>query len=115
MTDIIPERHIMTFPQGYNNPTIREWGIEPKYSVESRYSIGVTNVRTSFGNEVKVYNRERTLCDLIQKRHLANQAVLLDAIKRYVNFKDKDLNRLMKYADIFQVEKKIRPYIEILL
>jgi len=115
MTDVILAEYIMTFPQGYNTPTIKKWKINPKYITKDRYTIGKTTVETSFGNEVKIYDRERTLCDLLQTRHYTDKTVLLEAIKRYVASEQKDLRKLMKYAKIFKVENKLRPYLEILL
>lgn len=37
------------------------------------------------------------------------------AIKSYLQRNDKDLNRLMRYAKAFRIEKIIRQYIEVLL
>jgi len=115
LTDIIAMDYVMTFPQGYNNPNIKNWNITPKYSNKQRYDIGIVSVQTALGNSVCVYNMERTLCDIVQKRHGADKSVLLNAIKRYVASGNKDLVRLMKYAKLFKVEGTIRPYIEILL
>lgn len=36
-------------------------------------------------------------------------------VKAYVGRKDKDLNKLMKYAKLFRVDKIIRNYMEVLL
>lgn len=36
-------------------------------------------------------------------------------LKAYVGRKDKDLNKLMKYAKLFRVDKIIRNYMEVLL
>lgn len=115
MTDLILTEYVMTFPQGYNNKSVFDKGIRPKYSIKSRYNIGKTTVQTEFGNEVQVYNRERTLCDLLQKRHYTDKSVMLEAIKRYVASEENDFVKLIKYAKLFQVDTVIRPYIEILL
>jgi hypothetical protein len=41
--------------------------------------------------------------------------VLTDAIKRYTKRTDKNLNTLMKFAEMFRVEKPLRRYMEVLL
>lgn len=115
LTDVIPMEFVMTFPQGYNNPSVKEWGIHPKYSNEKRYEIGITSAKTEYGNPVSVYNKERTLCDLLQKRHHTEKSILIEAIKRYAGLEDKNLGLLMKYANLFNVEKTIRLYLEVLL
>jgi hypothetical protein len=42
-------------------------------------------------------------------------AVLTDAIKRYAKRTDKNLNTLMKLAEMFRVEKPLKSYMEVLL
>lgn len=37
------------------------------------------------------------------------------AMRKYVSSKDKDVNKLMKYASQLRVEGKIRRYLEVLL
>lgn len=115
LSDLIHMEYTMTFPQGYNNPNLLKWGIKPKFTIKEKYEIGKTTTKTMFGNEVVVYNKERTLCDIFQTRHNALKSVQIEAIKTYVSLKDKDTNRLMRYAKEFRVEKTIRPYLEVLL
>ena len=40
---------------------------------------------------------------------------LQDALKQYAARKDKDLRRLMRYAQIFHVERMLRQYMDVLL
>lgn len=35
---------------------------------EDLYPIGQEEITTSFGNEVPIYNMERTICDIIRSR-----------------------------------------------
>ena len=58
---------------------------------------------------------ERTICDILRDRNNQDPAVVNDSIKRYLNKKDKDLNKLMKYAGLLRVENVIRLYLEVLL
>lgn len=115
LTDLIPFDYTMTFPAGYNNPNILKWGIKPKYTMKEKFEIGKTTAKTIFGNEIVVYDKERTLCDIFQTRHNTLKEVQIEAIKSYVSLKDKDTNKLMKYAKEFRVEKIIRTYLEVLL
>ena len=38
-----------------------------------------------------------------------------DALKQYAKRKDKDLRKLMRYAQMFRVGKLLRQYLEVLL
>ena len=115
LTDRTPIRFTMTFPAGYNTTSAKRENMITYYSVKDRYEIGITTVSTPSGSVVKVYNEERTLCDLLQKRSKTDIQVLTEAVKRYMEQPKKDIPLLSQYAKMFQVEKRLRPYMEVLL
>jgi hypothetical protein len=77
--------------------------------------VGKTTIDTSFGHQIPMYDQERTICDLVRNRSKFEIQDYQTALKTYVTKKDKDLNRLMKYAKIFHVERMIREYMEVML
>jgi hypothetical protein len=83
--------------------------------VADRYELGVITVDSPSGNVIRVYDVEKTLCDMFSPRHKADKDVQLTALKRYMKRKNKDLSKLMRYAKILRVEKGLRPYLEVLL
>ena len=58
---------------------------------------------------------ERTICEIIKNRKKMDHKIFSKALQRYSMLRDKDLNKLMKYAKILKVDKKVREYMEILL
>jgi len=115
LTDRTPIRYTMTFPAGYNTTSVKNSNAITYYSIKDRYEIGITTLTTPCGSEVSVYNKERTLCDLLQKRSNTDLQVLTQAIKQYIQQTEKDIPLLSKYAKLFKVEKRLRPYLEVLL
>lgn len=86
------------------------------YSIKKDlYELRLTNGKTMFGREIKCYDMERTICDIIRSRNKMDIAIVTDAIKRYSRRKDKNLPRLMRYAESFKVTKLLRSYLEVLL
>lgn len=77
--------------------------------------MGVSGVETMFGHLVKVYNKERTICDCLRFRNQMDIAIVTDAVKRYVKRKDRNLNILMEMAETFRVAKPLRSYLEVLV
>jgi hypothetical protein len=67
------------------------------------------------GNSLKVYDIERTLCDMVRTRHKADIQVVNQAMKIYASSREKDIGRLMDYAQRLRVKPKILKYMEILL
>lgn len=115
MTDRTPLRYTMTFPWGYNTGSVREQNIIAKLSTEGTYNLGIITLTSPGGHPIKVYNIERTLCDIVKVRHSADVQVINQAMKMYAASKSKDIARLMAYADQLHVKPKVLKYMEVLL
>ena len=114
LTDREPIKIAVTVKTGYNPSRLKE---ECKvYSVKKElHDVGKVYIKDSFGNSVPTYDIERTICDIVRSRNSLDTYEVNEAIKRYVNRNDKNINRLMKYARLFRVEKIISNYMEMLL
>lgn len=66
------------------------------------------------GTTIKIYDMERTICDIIRARNKIDPQILNTAIQEYFKRKDSDYIQLMKYAKIFRIEKILRNYMEVL-
>ena len=77
--------------------------------------MGMVWKKTTLGNEVRCYDAERTICDLLRSRNRMDEETVISAIKNYAAYKDKDLNRLAAYAEKFRVSKILKQYMEVLL
>lgn len=110
-----PLRFTITVKRGYHNENLTAQGVKA-YSVKPElYKTGVVKVFSPNGHELRVYNAERTICDLIRSRNNVEIQDLQTAMKEYVKRKDKNLPLLMRYAKMFRVEKILRQYLEVLL
>lgn len=79
-----------------------------------RYLIGISETEID-GQKIKVYDRERTMCDLLLHRNKVDGEVFNTAVQRYVSDPEKSTARLMKYAKELHVEKKVREVLGIWL
>ena len=84
-------------------------------TVDESYNLGITDTKTSLGNVVRVYDKEKTICDLIKHKDKIEFEVYVKALTRYARSKDKDINKLMRYAQIMKIENKVRNQIEIII
>ena len=114
-TDRTPERLTMTFPRSYNATRARQAGIEVRTCADECLSLGIVEIRTPFGITVRAYDLERTLCDLVRGRGVANSQIVVPAIKAYARKSDKNIGKLFEYSRLLGVEKKMRVYMEVLL
>lgn len=79
------------------------------------FKVGMVRKKTTFGNEVRCYDAERTICDLLRSRNRMDEETVISAIKNYAAFSNKDLNRLAVYAEKLRVAKILKQYMEVLL
>lgn len=115
LSDRTPNCYSMTFPYSYNLSNVKTEKIKCITNVESLYNIGVTESKIPSGNFSKLYNCERTLCDILRKGSRTDIQIISEAFKRYAKMPEKNIPLLSKYAVIFKVEKKVRSYLEVLL
>ena len=113
-TDRTPAKYTMTFPKGYNAPSLKQENIIIKRVIPDNYSFGIIEMESPCGNLIKVYDLERTLCDIVRGSGSDIQVVNA-AMKQYASFRGKDIHRLMKYAEQLRVKPKILHYMEVLL
>lgn len=115
LTDRTPLKYTMTFPTSYNVTNVQENNVKTYRSNEKLYNIGLDTVTTNNGHTVRVYNIEKTLCDIVRGNSKVGKEEVVHAFKEYSNRKNKDLNVLYKYAKLLKVENKIRGYMEVLI
>ena len=115
LTDRTPNQYCMTFPIGYNLTNPKNESIRCTQCKEEIYDLGIIEVTTPGGNIVKVYNMERTLCDILRTHSNVDIQIVTEAFKRYAKIRNKNLNLLSEYARKLRVEKRVRAYLEVLL
>jgi len=115
LTDRDPIVWTVTVPYGYNASHLRKEGVKVYTVKKDLYLMGVTEAKTVHGRQIKTYNRERTICDIVRNRNNMDVAILNEAIKRYLGNKEKNISLLMKYAQELEVQNILRKYVEILL
>lgn len=115
LTDRTPHKFHMAFPYGYNTSSPKAAGILCSCKKEPYYSLGIALVDTPAGNTVRAFNAEKTLCEILKPISHTDIQIITDAFKRYAGRKDKNIPLLSEYAHQLRVEKRLRPYLEVLL
>ncbi|EKD84069.1 MAG: hypothetical protein ACD_39C00264G0004 [uncultured bacterium] len=114
-TDRTPTRFVMTFPYGYHAQSIAGKNIRIKKVVKSLYELGIIEGKSAFGNTIRLYDLERSLCDIVKGNNNCDIQIINQAMKRYALSKEKNISRLLQYAEQLRVKPKILAYMEILL
>lgn len=88
--------------------------VKPHFIDKARLDIGVTIGKVD-GIPVKIYDRERVICDCLRNMNSMDGEIFNIVIQRYVHDKEKNAAKLMEYAKKLGVEKKARRVIGIWL
>jgi predicted transcriptional regulator of viral defense system len=115
LSDRDPSHYTVTLPTGYNTSQIKQMDLITYTIKPSLFELGKMIMKSSFGNDISAYDKERTICDMIRSRSRIDKQIFNDGLKRYVNDPTKDLNKLMHYAKKMGIENVLRNYMEILL
>lgn len=114
LTDKIATSIEVTAPQGYN-PTRNKLDRVIIHRISNReiYCLGIVSIKTIYGNDVNVYDAERTICDIVKNRNKYDSETFIKAIKWYVKRINNQF-KLFNYAKILKVEKELFEIMEIL-
>ena len=86
-------------------PLIEPFYLEPKF-----INIGVSTIKID-GVRVRIYDRERTLCDVLRYEKKLEKEVFNNAINRYIEDPKKNIRKLFEYAELFNIKNKVQTYI----
>ena len=102
-------------PKGFNPYRLKEKGIVVHVYSEEVYPMGMTEMRTNFGNTVRVYDKERCICDVVAGRSDMEVQTFQTAMKEYMSDYAKRLPVLMDYAKKLRIGDEIMKYVEVML
>lgn len=88
--------------------------IKPFYLKPKFIDIGIDIIQID-GVEVRIYDRDRTICDTLRYEKKLEKEVFNNAIQRYVKDPRKNIRRLIEYAEIFNIRNKMQTYIGVWL
>ena len=113
---------------GYTDRTPSAWCLAvDKHSTKSRFNIDYPSVKPHYipeeqmmlgaelvnieDTELKIFNRERVICDCLRQENKMDVEVFNKAIQAYIKDPKKNVPRLMEYAKILRAENKVRKII----
>ena len=115
ISDRTPFEHTITVPSDYTASAAIRSECKVYYIKPELFDFGKTTIKTPAGNDVPVYDLERTVCDMVRSRNKVGTETFLAALKLYAASPRKDLNKLHIYAKKLRVSNVLRPYLDVLL
>ena len=116
-TEVTPNIIDITIPNDYNVSSINTKQIRVHYVSRENIELGMIKLKSPFGNIIKAYNLERTICDIVKNENKCgldieqrNKIIRVLFINRYI-----DGTTIIQYAKKLKCEKKIRTIMEVLI
>ena len=106
MTEEFPYNYTVTVPQSYHVDTVNE-KCNVFYVSDDIYELGIVEIETPNGNKVRVYDKERCICDIIRSKGRMDSEQVKKTIKQYMQGRDKDIAKLSEYSKNMGINKKV--------
>ena len=107
LTEVYPNKFDVTIDNNYHVETINKNHNVIKCRKET-INIGVTNVKTPMEHNVRAYDPERCICDIIKYRKKLDFEQVKKSVKMYLKSKYRNLDKLAEYS------KKLNVYDEVM-
>lgn len=115
ISDRVPHNLDITTPQGNNITRIKKHYDYTKfhYCKKELWGLGIETIKTPQGYDVKVYDLERCICDLIRDKKNVDIQLYTCSLKEYFGRRCNP-RKIINYAKQFNLESKVRTYMEVL-
>lgn len=113
LTTFNPSEVYIAIPHESKPPKIAYPPIRPFFFRERFYTPGIEHVETPTGG-IRIYNREKSICDLFRYRNKLGEDLALEALRQYLRQKDASITTLLKYAGLCQAKTIMLPYLKAL-
>ena len=84
------------------------------YCTKELLDIGVTQT-TIDGCKVRIYDKERCVCDAIKHRKKIGTDIASEIVRNYLRTQEKDITKLIRYAKALRIGTILNTYLESLL
>ena len=106
----------ITTISGNNVSSIKcNYDLDFHFVKKNKFELGIIEVNSIFGNKIKIYNKERTICDLLSKKYKGDKYIAIESLKTYLLMEDRDIQKLSEYAEILGVKEELHKKLEVLL
>ena len=110
----IPIKYDITVKSGYKGSLQKEDNANLFYTKKELLDLGVINYKLDSGNVIRVYDLDKTICDIIKNKKKIDAEIFNKAIREYFYSKKKNTLKLYEYAKKMNIYNKVRNTFEVL-
>ncbi len=113
LSNRIPIRYDITVKSGYKGSLQKEKNVNLFYTKKELLEIGVIDYKLDSGNVIRVYDLDKTICDIIRNKKKIDAEIFNKAIREYFYSKKKNTLKLYEYAKKMNIYNKVRDTFEV--
>jgi predicted transcriptional regulator of viral defense system len=114
LTTTVPAAHHLAIPDSRKVVLPDYPPVKLYFWNETPYALGVSTAEL-YGGSIRVYDLEKTACDVIRHRNKIGFEVLKEILRKYLDRKDRNLNRMHSYAKQLNIFNKVDEFLKMLL
>ena len=110
-----PDAIDIAIPRKARVSTLPEWPeLKIYYFTDERFSVGAEIIEVG-KNKFRIYDIEKTVVDIVFYREKMGIEEAKEVLSNYLYRKDRNLNKLIRYAEMLKCEDTINKYLEVLI
>jgi len=115
LTTVNPSEICMALPRSATCPSLPSNLFVKIYHMTDRhFEAGIIEVDVN-GAMVRMYDIEKTICDCFKYDNEVEKSIALEVLKNYIDKRNCDIQKLLRYAKLLGKKKVIYPYVEALI
>lgn len=115
LTTYNPWEYQIAIHRGGKKPRLPDYPpIKIIYLADTQFKVGVEDVYVD-GSIVKIYNREKTICDIVRYREKIGIDLMKEGLRNYLQSPYKNITKLVSYADQLRIRTVLQKYLEVLI
>lgn len=114
LTTFIPTAISFAIPRSDKPVKLSHPPNEPYYFSADQYKAGIEHHETKAG-DIRMYSPEKTVCDLFRFRSRLGEDLALEGLKEYLKHRNRELNKLMNFADVCRVKGIVEQYARVIV
>ncbi|MBJ6363830.1 type IV toxin-antitoxin system AbiEi family antitoxin domain-containing protein [Paenibacillus sp. GCM10012307] len=84
------------------------------YLADAQFNTGIDEISID-GSAVKIYDREKTICDMVRYREKIGIDLMKEGLRNYLQSRHKNITRLVSYAEKLRIRTVLQKYLEVLI
>lgn len=110
LTEELPNVFTVSVVQGYNDKNLNK-SCKIFYDNSKIFNLGVTKIKNNYGNEIRLYDKERCICDIIKNKNKLDFEQVKKSVIEYCKTKEKDINKLRDYSMKMKIYDKVFEFV----